>query len=94
VATVIPPASYLDKRKSAGKRDKAACLRPISGLSSPNLYCYRASPGVATRHAEVRALRAWREHSCWPRSHSCERNRISILKFLCRQPTRLMSLEL
>ena len=28
------------------------------GLSDLNLYC-RASPGVATRHANVRALRTW-----------------------------------
>ena len=30
-----------------------------SGLSALNLYYCRASPGVATQHAKVRALRAW-----------------------------------
>jgi len=58
VAILVFPRFNLYKRKSAGKRDMVACLSPISGLSSLNLYYYRASPGVATRHAEVRALRA------------------------------------
>ena len=50
MAILVFPRFNLYKRKSAGKRDMVACLSPISGLSSLNLYYYRASPGVATRH--------------------------------------------
>ena len=51
VAILVFPRFNLYKRKSAGKRDKAACLRPTSGLPWLNLYCYRcvARSGDAAR---------------------------------------------
>ena len=41
------------------QKPEACTTRPqaASGLSLLNLYYYRASPGVVTRHARVRALR-------------------------------------